>query len=125
MVAQLSARGAFALHAHKTRKFRSTQTRMSWRNRYKKTTNPLTAEQIKALADLFGDSHTPPAEKPLLIARHLGLVGDSLTKQDIARMIGASREMVSRVMKDLVDMGHVSYEGSTIVLHEKLAESAR
>ena len=48
-----------------------------------------------------------------------------LTKQDIARMIGASREMVSRVMKDLVEMEHVSFRGTVIVLHENLAESAR
>ncbi|MPY68112.1 recombinase XerD [Deinococcus sp. SDU3-2] len=43
-----------------------------------------TAEQAKVLTALFRDPRTPPAERPLLIARHLGLVGDSLTKQDIA-----------------------------------------
>ncbi|KAJ3541683.1 hypothetical protein NM688_g6048 [Phlebia brevispora] len=49
MVAQVGAREAFALHAHKTRKIRTTQARISWRNRYKKKiSNPLTAEQIKA-----------------------------------------------------------------------------
>jgi hypothetical protein len=40
-------------------------------------------------------------------------------------MIGASREMVSRVMKDLVEMKHVSFQGSVIVLNENLAESTR
>ncbi len=35
------------------------------------------------------------------------VVTQKLTKQDIAKMIGASREMVSRVMRDLVAQGHV------------------
>jgi CRP/FNR family cyclic AMP-dependent transcriptional regulator len=45
-----------------------------------------------------------------------------LTKQDIARMIGASREMVSKVMKDLQTSGYIEVRGSAIVLHDKSAE---
>ena len=78
-----------------------------------------------ALMDVYGrvarvllDMAEETVDGKLIIKRRL-------TKQDIARMIGASREMVSRVMKDLVEMEHVSFRGTVIVLHENLAESAR
>lgn len=41
-----------------------------------------------------------------------------LTKQDIAKMIGASREMVSRVMKDLEAEGFIEVQDGRIVLNE-------
>ena len=41
-------------------------------------------------------------------------------KQEIARMIGASREMVSRVMKDLQNSGHIRVDKRRIVLLDKL-----
>ena len=41
-----------------------------------------------------------------------------LTKQDIAKMIGASREMVSRVMKDLEASGYIHVDDGLIVLDE-------
>jgi CRP/FNR family cyclic AMP-dependent transcriptional regulator len=40
-----------------------------------------------------------------------------LTKQDIAKMIGASREMVSRVMTDLRGQGLLDEMPEGIVLH--------
>ena len=43
-----------------------------------------------------------------------------LPKQDIAKMIGASREMVSRVMKDLQLGGFIEVRGSTIMLRETI-----
>ena len=46
------------------------------------------------------------------------VVTKRLTKQDIARMVGASREMVSRVMKDLEMSGYFEVRGSTIVLRD-------
>lgn len=48
------------------------------------------------------------------------VVTKRLPKQDIAKMIGASREMVSRVMKDLQLGGYIEAHGSTIVLHDKI-----
>ncbi len=47
------------------------------------------------------------------------VVPRKLTKQDMAKMVGASREMVSRVMKDLQDQGLVEEEGDRLVLGEK------
>ena len=43
-----------------------------------------------------------------------------LSKQDIAKMIGASREMVSRVMKDLQVSGYIEMRGSAIVLRDSI-----
>jgi len=48
------------------------------------------------------------------------MVTKRLPKQDIAKMIGASREMVSRVMKDLQMGGYIEMRGSTIVLHDTI-----
>lgn len=41
-----------------------------------------------------------------------------VTKQDMAKMVGASREMVSRVMKDLERSGYIRIEPGRIVLFE-------
>ena len=48
------------------------------------------------------------------------VVTKRLPKQDIAKMIGASREMVSRVMKDLQMGGYIEMRGSSIVLHDSI-----
>jgi CRP/FNR family cyclic AMP-dependent transcriptional regulator len=48
------------------------------------------------------------------------VVTKRLSKQDIARMVGASREMVSRVMKDLEMSGYFEVRGSTIVLRDTI-----
>lgn len=45
------------------------------------------------------------------------IIGNKLSRQDLAKMVGASREMVSRVMKDFEQQGLVveREDGSTIV----------
>lgn len=48
------------------------------------------------------------------------IVTKRLPKQDIAKMIGASREMVSRVMKDLQMGGYIETRGSNIVLRDTI-----
>jgi CRP/FNR family transcriptional regulator, cyclic AMP receptor protein len=48
------------------------------------------------------------------------IVTKRLPKQDIAKMIGASREMVSRVMKDLQMGGYIEMRGSNIVLRDTI-----
>ncbi len=48
------------------------------------------------------------------------VVTKRLPKQDIAKMIGASREMVSRVMKDLQMGGYIEMRGSSIVLRDTI-----
>lgn len=46
------------------------------------------------------------------------VVTKRIPKQDIAKMIGASREMVSRVMKDLQKGGFIEMRGTKIVIHD-------
>lgn len=48
------------------------------------------------------------------------LVVNKITKQDIAKMIGASREMVSRVMKDLSQQGLIEETTHGIILRDSL-----
>ena len=48
-----------------------------------------------------------------------------VSKQDIAKMIGASREMVSRVMKELEQQGLIIDEDRQIILREDLGTDAR
>jgi CRP/FNR family cyclic AMP-dependent transcriptional regulator len=47
------------------------------------------------------------------------VIARRLTKQDIAKMVGASREMVSRVMKDLETRGYIVVEGGHVFLPEE------
>ena len=48
------------------------------------------------------------------------IIVKKLSKQDIGKMIGASREMVSRVMKDLQLSGYLEVRGRSIVLHDNI-----
>jgi CRP/FNR family transcriptional regulator, cyclic AMP receptor protein len=48
------------------------------------------------------------------------VVTKKLPKQDIAKMIGASREMVSRVMKDLQTGGYIEVKGGAIFLRDNI-----
>ena len=47
------------------------------------------------------------------------VIAERLTQREIASRIGASREMVSRVLKDLIYGGHISIEGRRIRIHRK------
>jgi CRP/FNR family cyclic AMP-dependent transcriptional regulator len=48
------------------------------------------------------------------------VVKKKLAKQDIAKMVGASREMVSRVMKDLQSGGHIETRDGVLILHDNI-----
>lgn len=48
------------------------------------------------------------------------LIREKLSRQDIAKMVGASREMVSRVMKDFEEQGFIqTLEGGAILVNER------
>jgi CRP/FNR family cyclic AMP-dependent transcriptional regulator len=49
------------------------------------------------------------------------VVVQKIAKVDIAKMVGASREMVSRVMSDLQHQGLIEEGGGRIVLHDHIA----
>jgi CRP/FNR family cyclic AMP-dependent transcriptional regulator len=44
-------------------------------------------------------------------------VPERLTQTDIASRVGCTREMVSRILKDLVERRHISLEADRIVIH--------
>lgn len=44
------------------------------------------------------------------------VVTRKVSKQDMARMIGASREMVSKVMRDLENSGYIEQDGDLLVI---------
>ncbi|MFV1985623.1 MAG: Crp/Fnr family transcriptional regulator [Thiohalomonadales bacterium] len=50
------------------------------------------------------------------------VIKDKLTQQDIANRVGASREMVARILKDLTFGGYISNVDRRIVINEKLPE---
>jgi len=48
------------------------------------------------------------------------IIDQKLTHMDIAKMVGASREMVSRIMKDLAEGGYIKSEDKRITINERL-----
>jgi len=51
------------------------------------------------------------------------VIDEKLTHQDIASMVGSSREMVSRVMKELTAGGYITVNHKTITINGKLPYS--
>lgn len=49
-------------------------------------------------------------------------IKEKISRQDIAKMVGASREMVSRVMKDLEERGYIEpADNGSLIIKERLA----
>lgn len=48
------------------------------------------------------------------------VIEQKLTQQDIADMVGASREMVSRILNDLVKGGYITIKNKIFTINEKL-----
>jgi CRP-like cAMP-binding protein len=75
-----------------------------------------------ALMDVYGrvarsllEFARPDAEGNLFIR-------EKISRQDIAKMVGASREMVSRVMKDLEERGFIeSNDDGSMIIKERLS----
>lgn len=78
-------------------------------------------ERVKSLAlqDVYGRFRGMLEE---LVVEHDGerVVEGRMTQSDIASRIGASREMVSRILSDLKTGGYVSQGRHRIVIHRKL-----
>ena len=53
------------------------------------------------VANVLLDSGVPNPDSNIRVIR------DKISRQDIAKMVGASREMVSRVMKDFEEQGFI------------------
>jgi CRP/FNR family transcriptional regulator, cyclic AMP receptor protein len=73
-----------------------------------------------ALMDVYGRVAGQLLEMSELVdGRHV--IRRKVAKQDMARMIGASREMVSRVMKHLQSDGYIDVRGEAIYLRDNIS----
>ena len=80
----------------------------------------LTTENVKSLAlsDVYG--RLVKLLLALAVERDGQLiVPERLTQQDIAERVGASRDMISRLLKDLVAGGYLSVQDRTITILKK------
>ena len=70
-----------------------------------------------ALMDVYGRVARALLEFAVEDAEGNAVIRDKVSRQDLAKMVGAAREMVSRVMKDLEVRGFIEIrsDGSTVV----------
>jgi len=68
-----------------------------------------------ALMDVYGRVASTLLELAVYTNGKL-MVGEKLSQQDLANMVGASREMVNRILKDLSDRGFISIESKSITI---------
>ncbi|HYA19759.1 MAG TPA: Crp/Fnr family transcriptional regulator [Burkholderiales bacterium] len=77
-------------------------------------------ENVKSLALL--DVYGRVARLLLSLATDLNgelVIAENLTHQDLANRVGASREMISRILKDLSLGGYITVEGRKIIINKK------
>lgn len=82
-------------------------------------------QDVKALAlqDVYGRVTTVLTKLAEPRDDDTAVIPDKLTQQDIADRVGASREMVARILKDLTIGEYISFEGRNIVINGKLPEN--
>jgi CRP/FNR family cyclic AMP-dependent transcriptional regulator len=68
-----------------------------------------------ALMDVYGRVASTLLELSVYSEGKL-MVGEKLSQQDLANMVGASREMVNRILKDLSERGFISIESKAITI---------
>lgn len=81
----------------------------------------LNTDNIKNLALL--DVYGRVAKTLLSMATEDGeqlIIHEKLTQQDIANRVGASREMVAKIMKDLTVGGYIETKDKTIIIRKRL-----
>lgn len=78
-------------------------------------------ENVKSLAlmDVYGRVARTLLEMAEPVGENL-VINQRLTQREIASMVGASREMVSRILKDLSVGGYITIQNKTITINEKL-----
>ena len=73
-----------------------------------------------ALMDVFGRTARVLLQEA--VEENGQLITPALTQQDIADRVGSSREMVSRILKDLRAGEYISMEGKRIVINKNIPE---
>lgn len=75
-----------------------------------------------ALMDVYGRVARALIEASELDQEGQPMIKDKVSRQDLAKMVGASREMVSRVMKDLEERGYIeTLPNGSVLLRERLS----
>lgn len=73
-----------------------------------------------ALMDVYGRVAKALVEMSVTTGTNQLLIKEKATRQDIAKMVGASREMVSRVMRDFEEQGFIkTFEDGSVTLTER------
>jgi CRP-like cAMP-binding protein len=73
-----------------------------------------------ALVGVYGRVAKVLLDSAVLDENNCLLIRDKVSRQDLAKMVGASREMVSRVMKDFEEQGFIqSLGGGAVRVHER------
>jgi CRP/FNR family transcriptional regulator, cyclic AMP receptor protein len=82
-------------------------------------------KDVKALAlqDVYGRVTNVLTNLSEPRDNHTSIIPEKLTQQDIADRVGASREMVARILKDLTIGEYISFEGRNIIINGKLPEN--
>ncbi|MCF8157497.1 MAG: Crp/Fnr family transcriptional regulator [Rhodoferax sp.] len=79
-------------------------------------------QQISSLAlvGVYGRVAMVLLESAVADEQDVLMIREKVSRQDIAKMVGASREMVSRVMKDFEEQGFIqSLEGGMVRVYER------
>ena len=72
---------------------------------------------------VFLDAYGRVSQLLIRLADGKKSIDDRLTHQEIAERVGLSREMVSRVLKELSDSGYISRKNKIIAIQKKLPSS--
>jgi CRP/FNR family cyclic AMP-dependent transcriptional regulator len=75
-------------------------------------------ENVRSLAMLDVYGRVARVLLELAVEKDGRLVIEKLTQKDIANRVGASREMINRILRDLSQGGYVSIEGGRITIHK-------
>jgi CRP/FNR family cyclic AMP-dependent transcriptional regulator len=78
-------------------------------------------EKIESLA--FWNVHARIGNLLMELARPAGsewVIREKMTHQEIADMVGSSRESVSRILKEIADAGYISIDRKRITIHRRL-----
>jgi CRP/FNR family transcriptional regulator, cyclic AMP receptor protein len=74
-----------------------------------------------ALMDVYGRVARSLIESAEPMSDGSMVIRGKVSRQDLAKMVGASREMVSRVMKDLEERGYIeTQETGGIIIRERM-----
>lgn len=74
-----------------------------------------------ALMDVYGRVARALIEASEPYEEGQQVIRERVSRQDLAKMVGASREMVSRVMKDLEERGFIeTLDGGAVLIRERL-----